>query len=71
MVRHPRKEKTAMAVAVLASLAFIFAAVFVYDVPGATVTRYVLIMLILLAGIMAVAAVLVGLLALFRRLFKR
>lgn len=60
-----------MAVAILASLACILAAVFVYNVPGDRVIHYLLMMLILLVCVMALAAVLVLLRVVLRKLTHR
>jgi peptidoglycan/LPS O-acetylase OafA/YrhL len=71
MPRRPAKERTAMSVAVLASLAFVLAAVFVYDMPGETVGRYLLMIVVLLALVMFAALLLVGLRVLIKKLAKR
>ena len=66
---HPDTE-IANHVALLASVAFVFAAVYVYQVPGETVIQYLLMILILLLGVMAVAAVLVAMSVIARKYFK-
>ncbi|MCB1667922.1 MAG: hypothetical protein R3E73_11815 [Porticoccaceae bacterium] len=70
MARGRIKHRAAITVALLASVAFVFAAVYVYQVPGETVIQYLLMILILLLGVMAVAAVLVAMSVIARKYFK-
>lgn len=71
MARHPIKEKTAMSVSVLASIAFVWAAVAIYGVPGETVLKYLLSLLVMLAGVMVLAALIVVLKRLLIKILNR
>ncbi len=61
MTRHPVKEKTSMLVAVLASVASLWAAVAIYNVPGEALLKHLLIIVVLLSGLMLLAVLVVSL----------
>ncbi len=66
-----RKPSSAIAVALLASLAFMALAIWGWGVPLSTVGQFFLISLVLILGLMAAAIVLVACIKFLQRLSRR
>lgn len=66
-----RKPSSALAVALLASLAFMALAIWGWGVPLATVGQFLLISLVLMLGLMVAAIVLVACIKFLQRLSRR